>query len=110
MHAALRTRFPASSQWTDPEGGLFLWCRLPPGVKAGELFEDAIREKVAFVPGRAFFAAPPDGEYFRLNFSNRPPDAIADGMGRLGQALQHRLLALAGARPGYGKVASGPNA
>ena len=46
---------PEGVTWTRPEGGLFLWIRLPEGVDSIEVFDDAIKEKVAFVPGSAFF-------------------------------------------------------
>ena len=51
----------------------------------------ALREKVAFVPGSAFYAAAPQHQMLRLNYSNRPPELIEEGITRLGRALQRRL-------------------
>ena len=49
--------FPEGARPTRPEGGLFLWIELPERVRAEELFDEALRERVAFVPGAPFFAA-----------------------------------------------------
>ena len=54
MHAALREHFGDIARWTDPEGGFFCWVTLDNGVDATELFERALAEGVAFIPGSAF--------------------------------------------------------
>ena len=54
------------------------------------MLQDALREKVAFVPGASFF---PDGcgeESFRLNFSYCRPEAIEEGIRRLGVVVRRR--------------------
>ncbi len=91
MLAALQRHLPEGTAWTNPEGGLFLWVRLPGGLDAGELLPMALDQKVAFVPGAPFFAAAPRHEFLRLNFSNRPPEAIEHGMQRLGQVVRDGL-------------------
>ena len=78
---------PPGSTWTRPDGGLFLWARLPGGLDAEALLADAVREKVAFVPGAPFYPRDPDRSSLRLNFSNRPPQLIAEGMRRLGACI-----------------------
>jgi 2-aminoadipate transaminase len=83
MLAALERHFPRGTTWTRPEGGLFVWARLPEGLDAQALFAEAMKERIAFVPGAPFFAAAPDPRTLRLNFSNRPPELIAQGMERL---------------------------
>jgi 2-aminoadipate transaminase len=90
MLAALAASFPQGTRWTHPDGGLFLWVGLP-GLDAEELLVDAVRERVAFVPGTPFFARTKDRCFLRLNFSNRPPAAIADGIARLGAAAARRI-------------------
>jgi len=50
-----------------------------------------MRERVAFVPGAPFYPGDPCRETLRLNFSNRPPLAIAEGMARLGACVETRL-------------------
>jgi 2-aminoadipate transaminase len=90
MLHALETHFPASARWTQPEGGLFIWAELPRGVNGEELLREALAERVAFVPGAPFFAHRPRENFIRLNFSNRPPEVIDDGVRRLAQVLKRR--------------------
>jgi 2-aminoadipate transaminase len=91
MVDSLEHQFPPGTRWTRPEGGLFLWIELPNGVNDEELLGDAIAEKVAFVPGSAFFAGEPKHNFVRLNFSNSRPEAIEEGIGRLAKALKRRI-------------------
>ena len=88
MLRALEEYFPPASRWTRPDGGLFLWVELPEATRAEELFERAIRERVAFVPGAPFFAGDARRNFMRLNFSNSPPERIGEGIKRLGQLLK----------------------
>jgi len=91
MLASLERSFPEGARWTRPEGGLFVWVRLPHGLDARALLGDAMRERVAFVPGAPFYACDPQCNSLRLNFSNRPPELIAEGMARLGACIAARL-------------------
>jgi 2-aminoadipate transaminase len=91
MLASLERSFPQGTAWTRPEGGLFVWVRLPDGIDAERLLPDAMRERVAFVPGAPFYPTRPCRETLRLNFSNRPPALIAEGMARLGACAFERL-------------------
>jgi len=95
MLAAIERSFPAGTLWTRPEGGLFVWVSLPQGLDAEELLADAMRDRVAFVPGAPFYPAAPCHETLRLNFSNRPPVLIAEGIARLGACVSARLRATA---------------
>lgn len=94
MVAALAEYFPDDARWTRPDGGLFLWVELPEGVCAEELFEKAIKERVAFVPGTPFFAAAARRNFMRLNFSNCPPNLIEEGIRRIGNLLRSDKLRL----------------
>lgn len=87
MLAALDRHMPSDTQWTQPEGGMFTWLQLPGRLRAEDLFAAALAAHVAFVPGSPFFAAEPRHDTLRLNFSNRPPDHIDDGMARLGRVV-----------------------
>jgi 2-aminoadipate transaminase len=91
MLAALEREFPPAVRWTRPEGGLFLWVTLPPGVDSSAILQDALREKVAFVPGKPFFPGGGGAETFRLNFSYCRPDVITEGIRRLGGVLRRHL-------------------
>jgi len=91
MRNAIETHFPAETRWTRPEGGLFLWVELPAHVNAREVFEEALREKVAFVTGDAFFANEARHNFMRLNFSNQQPEMIEEGIKRIAGVLKRRL-------------------
>ncbi|HYY52204.1 MAG TPA: PLP-dependent aminotransferase family protein, partial [Myxococcales bacterium] len=99
MLASIERSFPEGTAWTRPEGGLFIWVRLPAGIDARALFGDAMLARVAFVPGAPFYPAEPCPETLRLNFSNRPPAAIADGMARLGACVAARIREARASRP-----------
>ena len=98
MLDALSRYFPPEVTWTKPMGGLFLWVTLPAGADADKLFEAAIRENVAFVPGDCFYA--PNGHsdegrrHMRLNFSAAAPDQIREGIRRLSIAVKEQLAHL----------------
>jgi 2-aminoadipate transaminase len=85
--AGLADALPPGSTHNRPDGGLFVWARLPDGWDAEPLLERALARDVAFVPGFPFFAGPPDRATLRLSFSAHPPEEIADGLARLRAAL-----------------------
>jgi 2-aminoadipate transaminase len=89
--AAIGAHFPEGVRTTRPRGGLFVWAELPPAIDTRELLVDAIREKVAFVPGQGFHADLSGTNTMRLNFSNVPPEALREGIRRLGHAIRRRL-------------------
>lgn len=91
MRDAIEHHFPAGTRWTKPNGGLFLWVELPETISADEMFEDALRERVAFVPGTSFFAVEPRKNFMRLNFSNSKPEMIEEGIKRIAGVLKRRL-------------------
>jgi 2-aminoadipate transaminase len=83
----LAAALPAGSTHNRPDGGMFVWARLPDGWDAGELLGRALEHDVAFVPGAPFFSGPPDRAALRLSFTAHAPDEIRLGLGRLAQAL-----------------------
>lgn len=108
MLAALQKYFPPAAQWTKPKGGLFLWVTLPYGMDASKLLERAIADKVAFVPGVAFYPAqgalyggnghdnhlPMGHNTMRLNFSNASPAQIEEGIKRLARVIERAAKTL----------------
>ena len=91
MLQALHDFFPPDVSWTHPQGGLFLWVTMPPGVDSSRLLDAALRQNVAFVPGDPFFPNGDPGSHMRLNFSNAQPDMIREGIRRLSIAVAHEL-------------------
>lgn len=87
LHAVLdacERHLPAGSHWTRPQGGMNLWARLPEPLDAGELLEDALREGVAYLPGRFFAVGRHDPGAFRLSFAGLSPAMIEKGLQILG--------------------------
>jgi len=84
----LAEALPAGSTFNRPDGGMFVWARLPPGWDAAELLRVALRHDVAFVPGYPFFALRPDARTLRLSFTTHVPAEIAEGLQRLRRATQ----------------------
>jgi len=91
MLAALTEHTPAGSRWVVPAGGMFVWMQLPAGLSADALFSAAVARKVAFVPGSAFYVDDVRHDFVRLNFSNRPPALITEGMQRFGAVIAAAL-------------------
>jgi 2-aminoadipate transaminase len=96
MLTALKEFFPPQVTWTYPKGGLFLWVTLPVGMDSQRLFETALNENVAFVPGDSFYATGGDEgrRHLRLNFSNAQPEQIREGIRRLSLAVKRQLQEL----------------
>jgi 2-aminoadipate transaminase len=84
----LSEALPPGSTHNRPEGGMFVWARLPDGWDAEPLLRRALAHDVAFVPGYPFFAGEPDGAALRLSFTAHPTDEIAEGLTRLRRAWQ----------------------
>lgn len=91
MVEAIREHFPPQARATEPEGGMFLWITLPEGCSSLALFDMAIKEQVAFVPGVPFYTDGGGDRTLRLNFSNATPERIAEGVRRLGRAMARML-------------------
>jgi DNA-binding transcriptional MocR family regulator len=88
MMAAMPGTAPTGSTWTDPDGGMFTWLRLPGPVDTAALLPAALARDVAFVPGAPFYAGPPDTATLRLSFTTHTPAEITEGMGRLAAVLR----------------------
>jgi 2-aminoadipate transaminase len=85
--------FPPEVRWTRPQGGMFLWGMLPPEMDAAEVLTQAVERKVAFVPGGAFHPNGGGQNTMRINFSYSNPEAIREGITRLGMLLKELLAA-----------------
>ncbi|MBP2338101.1 2-aminoadipate transaminase [Saccharothrix coeruleofusca] len=87
MVEALPSALPEGARWTDPDGGMFVWVRLPGEVDTQALLPKALARDVAFVPGAPFHAVNPDRATLRLSFTTNTVQDIAEGVRRLGLAL-----------------------
>jgi DNA-binding transcriptional MocR family regulator len=93
--AALERHMPAGVRWTKPEGGMFVWVTLPAGMDGAALLARSLETaKVAFVPGRAFFADGSNANTLRLSFSCASAAMIEEGMSRLGSLIAEEIRTL----------------
>jgi 2-aminoadipate transaminase len=102
MLAALEREMPRGDgdddsrmTWNKPDGGMFLWARLPKGMDAVELLPQAVDKGVAFVPGLAFFADNPDPRSLRLSFVTPSVPEIERGVAALAAAVRENMPAFA---------------
>ncbi|MBB4572462.1 PLP-dependent aminotransferase family protein [Rhizobium lentis] len=92
MLVALEKYMPKGTSWTKPEGGMFIWITLPEGMDGAKLLAKSLETaKVAFVPGKAFFADGSGANTFRLSFSCANEQMIEDGIGRLGKLIADEI-------------------
>jgi 2-aminoadipate transaminase len=91
MLEALERHFPEQAVWTRPEGGLFIWATLPEYIDTTDLLAKALRENVAFVPGRAAYVDGRGGSSMRLNFSSSGADELREGIRRIGRVVSEQV-------------------
>jgi 2-aminoadipate transaminase len=91
MLEALRRYMPKGVRWSRPEGGLFLWVKLPKNMSANELFPKAIENKVAYVVGSAFHCNGKGQCTMRLNFSFPSEQQIDEGIQRLAKMIEENM-------------------
>ncbi|MEJ6399822.1 aminotransferase-like domain-containing protein [Nicoliella lavandulae] len=87
MIQAIQDYFPAETEFTRPEGGMFIWAKLPKNIDIDQLFDECIKHDVAFVPGAPFFPDNPEVNTMRLNYSNRSVEEIKSGMKTMGTVI-----------------------
>ena len=84
---------PEGIKWMRPEGGMFLWVELPESIDSDELLKKALKKRVAFVTGKAFYADPKDGLHtMRLNFTHPADQVITEGLRRLGSVVNQEIV------------------
>lgn len=91
MLASLARHMPEGVNWNRPEGGMFIWVKLPAGFDSMALLDAAIARNVAFVPGAPFFADDAQANTLRLSFVTVPPEKIEIGIAQLGALIRERL-------------------
>lgn len=93
MLSGMEEMMPEGISWTRPDGGMFLWATLPETMDSAELLKKALKKRVAFVTGKAFYADPKDGSTaMRLNFTHPSDEMITEGLRRLGSVLNQEIV------------------
>ena len=91
MLAELGAEMPEGVSWSVPRGGFFVWLRLPEQLDAGEMLSKALGARVAYVPGRGFYADGQGSDAMRLSFCFPQVDDIRLGVRRLGEVVRDEL-------------------
>lgn len=87
----LSLELPDDCSWSVPTGGFFVWLRLPDGMDSKELLPNALRARVAYVPGRAFYANGSGAQEMRLSFCFPTSDSIREGVRRLAGVIRDQV-------------------
>ena len=88
MVRAMEEYFPKEIKFTRPKGGMFSWVTLKEGTDVLKLFDKAIAQKVAFVPGHPFYVKPENVNTLRLNYTNADENTIRTGIKRLSEVIE----------------------
>jgi 2-aminoadipate transaminase len=91
MLDALADQMPSSATWTRPEGGFYVWLTLPEGLDAKAMLPRAVTERVAYVPGTAFYADGFGSRCMRLSYCHPSPERIREGVRRLAGVIRAEL-------------------
>jgi 2-aminoadipate transaminase len=91
MLRALEVEMPQGVSWTVPKGAFYIWLTVPRGIDTSDLLAKAIQQRVAYVPGRGFYADGTGGDQARLCFSFPTTERVREGVVRLGELLHDEL-------------------
>ncbi|TGK30461.1 PLP-dependent aminotransferase family protein [Leptospira yasudae] len=88
MEESLLRSMSGFAEWVSPQGGMFFWLKLKDIISSMELFESAIANNVAFVPGFPFYTNDPETDTMRINFSHSSLEAIETGILRISESIR----------------------
>ncbi|MFN2494890.1 MAG: PLP-dependent aminotransferase family protein [Pseudonocardiaceae bacterium] len=91
MLTALRQYLPPGCRWTHPAGGFYVWLTVPEGLDTKAMLPRAVTQRVAYVPGTAFYADSFGSRQMRLSFCYPTPEQITEGVRRLATVLDGEL-------------------
>ena len=94
MLTALHQHLPPGCSWTKPDGGFYVWLTVPEGVDTKAMLPRAVTQRVAYVPGTAFYADSENhvaSRKIRLSFCYPTPERIGEGVRRLAAVLDSEL-------------------
>ncbi len=91
MFAALEENLSGVATWSKPEGGFFIWLKVPDYLNTKELLADAIIKKVAFIPGTGFYTDGRGGDTARLAFCTESSENIEKGIKILSEIIKDKI-------------------
>ena len=91
MLGLLDEYFPEEVSWTRPAGGFFTFVTLPSSLDSDELLVEALKKRIAYVSGPAFFVDGSGTNRFRLSYSQAPIEDISSAVPELAELIRKRL-------------------
>ncbi len=91
MLLALAEQMPDGCTWTHPQGGFFVWVTLPEGLDSQAMLPRGVSNRVAFVPGAAFYADGQGARNVRLSYCFPPAERIMTGVERFAEVVRSEL-------------------
>jgi 2-aminoadipate transaminase len=73
---------------SKPEGGFFIWIKLPTGTDTKKLFQLTSEARVQIVPGSSFYPNGGGERHIRLAYSYESPEKCYEGAKLVGQAIR----------------------
>ena len=103
---ALAQHMSNGCTWTEPAGGFYVWLTLPKGMDAKAMLPRAVSQRVAYVPGTAFYANNSGKQSLRLSYCYPTSERIREGIRRLAGVVESELdlLATFGTTTGRGST------
>ena len=90
MISALEESIPQAT-WNVPEGGFYVWVKLPEGLDAASMLPRAVTARVAYVAGTAFYVDGQGRDHMRLSYCYPTPERIREGVRRLAGVVDAEL-------------------
>ena len=91
MLARMDRHFPQEATWNRPQGGFFIFVKLPKNMDANELFRRAVDKDVAFVTGQPFFVDSSGQNTFRLSYAQAGEEDMEASIRVIGDLIKDSL-------------------
>ncbi|CAL1517497.1 PLP-dependent aminotransferase family protein [Chitinophaga sp. MM2321] len=85
---AISEYFPESACVTRPQGGCVLWVELDDSINTFDLFQQALKNKISFCPGRIFSLQNRYNNCLRISYGNPWSKQVDDGLKTLGKLIR----------------------
>ena len=86
--AAVERHLEPVVSFVRPLGGGHVWLTFRDALDERDLYDEAVRQGVTFLPGGAMMAERPRATHVRLSFGYLDPDELAEGVRRLAVAVR----------------------
>ena len=95
MLKALSENFPENSNWSKPDGGMFVWATVDPAIDTTRMLARSVKNGVAYISGVSFHPNAEKRNNMRINFSYPSIEDIHEGIRRLSKTLEEESAEIA---------------